>query len=341
MMYTKGNYFIRREKNGITILYKSKHLYRFYQNVSLDEIINMSIKELENYFKNRKSNKNIIFEHPFKVSWLIEEKCNLDCIYCIAHNKMYKDLKLCGLADTAAHIIKLKIMNVCISGGEPFLSSGLSQIIAILSRKCAITIDTNGTICILKDMLEILKKANVLIRISVDSLNKDIVNKVRPAKNKYTGKYLRNIIENIKILTENNIDVMIHTVITNINKDDLVMLGEKLIELGITRWHLFEVIRSSKCEPIYNEIKVASPDLIEIKERLLKKFGDRMDITFDFDKMKSNSKVVLLIDNQGRFFLDTFVDGIKFIGEIPEKPSIEEINEKLDILGHCNEYLLS
>lgn len=340
MIQIKDNYVIREEKNGITILNSSIHVYKFFKNSLFNDFINMSISEVKEFFQNKPGGKDIIFEFPFKVSWLIENKCNLACVYCIAKNKMYNNTDLFSLVDTAKHIVSLKVMNVCISGGEPFLNPCLSEVISILTDKCAITIDTNGTIAITEDMLKIIKKANALVRISIDSLDPNVINKVRPNKYNNMLDYIGIIINNIRMLIDSNVNLMIHTVITKVNKNCLLNLSEKLIELGISRWHLFEVINAGSCKAIYNDIKVKPDELIKIREMMKKEIGERLNITFDINKMKSNSKVVLLINNQGFFFLDTFSDGIKYIGLNPKNPSNKEIMEYIDIQSHCDEYLL-
>ena len=343
MINVNNNLYIRWEQNGITVYEKKTNLYKFYEGLEFEYIKKISndedelIKYLE---KNKKLiSRNLIFTRPLRLNWLVEEKCNLGCIYCFANDKMKNNESKESIIDTVNQILKYEVLNVGISGGEPTLNPYLGLIFDKLKGKCSINIDTNGTLPSLGNMVDKLKSADVLVRITIDSVRYDILDKLRPAKIKKTPHYLETIYSNVKTLVKNDINLMIHTVVTQYNKDYLEEIAEKLIELGVKRWHLYGVNYSDRCKDFYEEIKITKEELLLIKKKLLAKYGDKICITFYFNEGTYSANSVLLIDSEGRFYLDSIFNGIHYIGYNPKKPSIDEIKDSIDVKLHHLGYL--
>lgn len=341
MLNVNNKLYIRDEKNGITVYDKENNLYKFYEGLNIDMIEDLynnlsDIKEFLNTNTNR-INRNLEYSFPLRVNWLIDERCNLDCIYCFAHDKMQNKSSKKDIIKTANHILGLNVMNLGISGGEPTLNPYLPNVIELLKGKCSINIDTNGTNRALGDMAKLLKEADVLVRITIDSTNFEILNKLRPSKNK--EEYLDIIYDNIKKLKSENVNLMVHTVVTKYNSDYLDEIAEKLISLGIRRWHLYGVNYCEKCKNIYKKIKISKSELLNIKEKLNKKYGEDLFITIYFNDGNYSANSVILIDSDGKFYLDSIFDGIKFIGNNPKAPTALEISKELDIKLHLLGYL--
>jgi len=96
--------YIREEKNGITVYEKDSNLYKFYKGLNINKIQN--IKEyikVNDYLEknNSKISTEIDFYSPFRINWLIEERCNLDCIYCFAYDKMENNETRDNILETA------------------------------------------------------------------------------------------------------------------------------------------------------------------------------------------------------------------------------------------------
>lgn len=85
---------------------------------------------------------------PFSVSFEVTNKCNLDCVFCSARLKEYSrdDLTTEQITNIIARLADEGILDVFLTGGEPFLRSDLAEIIdACLRRGMNITLSTNGT----------------------------------------------------------------------------------------------------------------------------------------------------------------------------------------------------
>lgn len=341
MINIDNKLFIREEKNGSTVYEKDTNLYKFYKGLNIEEI-----EKIDNYDKikeylqrnDSKISTQIEYSKPFRINWLIEERCNLDCIYCFADDKMENNETKENILETANHILNLGFMNVGLSGGEPTINPYLKDVIKTFKGKCSLNIDTNGTIPQLGKIAKLLKEANVLVRITIDSVDNYVLNQVRPCKNTNLNQ-LDLIKNNIKNLQKEKVPMMIHTVVTQINKNSIMEIAEELIKLGVTRWHLYGVNYSEKCKDIYEDIKLTNFELEEIYLKVKEKYGNKINMSIYFDEDNYSANSVLLINSEGKFYLDSIRNGIKFIGKNPKKPTLEEINKQLDINLHCKGYL--
>lgn len=337
MIVRKGQLYLRREKNGITVYDSRKDRYTFYKNAIFPQgDVMWSDRETEVHFDGLRSacSRDVEFESPFHVNWLIEETCNLDCIYCFADEKMNHRRAKEQIEETVGQILSLNIISVGLTGGEPTLNPYLKNAIEALSGKCAVNIDTNGTLPGLRSMGALLKEANVLVRITVDAVSPELLEMIRPSK---TGmNQLFAIKQNIAFLLQNNISVLVHTVVTQYNLEHLSEIGETLVRLGVRRWHLYGVNKSAKCSAIYDEIKVSKDSLCSAYDRLLLMFGGKMLITMYFDENDFGANTILFIDSSGRFFVDPIERETRCIGSAPTP---EKIRETLNVSGHCASYL--
>lgn len=341
MLIFENKLYIRKEKNGITVFNKDDYLYNFYENIDYKYIEKIEkYNDIVLFLKNNqeKINKNIKYSAPFRVNWLISETCNLDCIYCFADDKMYNNKNKMSILQTAKHILDLNTITVGITGGEPMLNPYFYDVIEFLQDKCAICVDTNGTIPFQDRMIEKFKLANVFIRITIDSFDNSIINTVRPSKNKEFNQ-IKNIEMNLIKLKEEGISFMIHTVVTQYNKTELESIAQRLIQFGVKRWHLYGVNYCVKCKNYFEKIKVYNSELKFIYQNLIKKYGKDINISVFYDEEHYNERAVLMINQEGMFYVDTIKNGIIFVGDNPKRPSKEEIRTNLNIDLHCSGYL--
>lgn len=337
-----SDYILRCEKNGITVYNRITDQYVFYETLKMSQIDeNISCHEFQLFIDSHQKNisRNIDFSAPFRVNWLIENRCNLDCVYCFASDKITARNRndLCTHMNTINILRNLGVMNVGLTGGEPTLYPELQKIILELSKFSSVIIDTNGaTDCFNKSLLDVLKAANVLVRISVDSFEKSIIDIVRPPLcNLDTPLILHN---NITNLIENRINTLVHTVVTRYNINRLHILAQELVNLGVKRWHIYGVHKSEKCSEIYDEIKVSLYDLTYVVKELKTVFGNHINITMFMDEEKFSANSILFVDYRGRFFIDSVQNGVQYISMGSDNPA-KAIANILNVNSHCNDYL--
>ena len=132
---------------------------------------------------------------------------------------------------------------------------------------------------------------------------------------------------------------MIHTVITQINKNYLKDIAEVLVDLGVNRWHIYGVNYSEKCKKFYDKIKLTNEELNSIYLDIKKQYGDKINMSVYFDEGNYSANSVLLINSEGKFYLDSITNGIHYIGNNSKLPTLDEINKELNTELHCKGYL--
>ncbi len=342
-MYIGGkldsNTYFRQEKNGV-ILYKLiENQYSFFENMFVgnkDELKKISINE-------KKKNINVDLFYPICVCCLTENKCNLDCIYCFGDDKMYDRKKNISVEELYTPLVDIHPIQVSLGGGEPTLNSQIGEIIKFLSaHEIAVVLDTNGTTPSLKSIVPILKSTDSLVRVSLDSLNDEIINEIRPLKKNMRNKkdivcpkLLSNIIKNnIDYLLGNNIPIAIHTVLTQKNKDCILELAEFILERGVKRWHIDGVKYSEKCRGFYENIRI-NKEIILNNMQLLEKYKKYINITFSYEE-DSAPNVRLFFDVNGSFLTDSVYDSLNYLDNTA---GLEEIYGILDKKRHIERYL--
>lgn len=160
MKIYENELYIREEVNGVTVFEEQSNMYCFYEGMVMDDFERVfSLEDCKAFLEKNKGkiSRNIDFSVPFRVNWLIEERCNLDCIYCFADDKMLFEGSNRNIIETVDYILELGVINVGISGGEPTLNPYLTDIINRFEGKCSLSIDTNGTLPLLRENAELLQ----------------------------------------------------------------------------------------------------------------------------------------------------------------------------------------
>lgn len=305
--------------------------YRKYlkNNIHYDKITGEYTFKLPNEVGNIKEMLS-----PISICWMIENACNLNCIYCFAEHK-----NLCGselnYKEIIDNILRFNPITIILTGGEPTLNKNLLSILDYIGDRAITIIDSNGT-CI--DFEQIIPHlSNSVVRFSIDSLNTEVLQKVRPSKIKDNTKYqIPKIRKNIHSLMENNIPVIIQTVMTKYNINELEEIHDFLVENGVKRWYLSAVKYSEKCKEDYSDIGL-TPDEINYISNLVSKYND-IYVTFSLEKdAGANSR--LFVEKSGKFFVDTIRDGIEYVGDNPFLPTPKEVYEKLDCEKHYDLYI--
>lgn len=186
-----------------------------------------------------------------------------------------------------------------------------------------------------------LKETNTFVRMTIDTFDNDLLNTLRPPvrmpENGFdqVSKFKRNI----KLMQDADVPFMIHTVITSKNLPTTEQTAEELVKLGVKRWHMYSVDYSEKCREIYDDIKVTKEQMRINHENLIRKFGDKIEITSTLKDLSFRERAVLLVDSTGRFLVDTVKSGNVYIGADPKHPTYQELMNELDYDVHKSCYL--
>lgn len=313
---------MKEEKN---ILYREN----LKDKISYDKVTG------EYTFDNKSENveiKKII--SPISVCWMIENKCNLDCIYCFAEHKNL-NCDFSNYKNTIKNILKFHPITIILTGGEPTLNNKLIDILKEINMQAVTIIDSNGTYMSFSKLIPYLN--NSVVRFSIDSLDANVIEKVRPSKVlKNTISQIPLIRDNIQNLVSNNIPVIIQTVMTKYNVNEIKNMHDFLVENGVKRWYISAVKYSEKCKDDYEKIGLSENEVLEINSQI-KEYSD-INVTFSLEE-DAGAKSRLFVEKSGKFFVDTIVNGIEYVGENPYCPTKEEIEQKLNCDKHYDLYI--
>jgi len=132
-----------------------------------------------------------------KIFFDITNKCNANCLYCFTNSDVEgynNELSLNEIYHLIDEMVDNNISKISIAGGEPFLKN-IDEIMRYCNGKIKLSVTSNGTI-LNDNILNALKETDTKLTISIDSLNQEIINKVRKGIN------IKNVITNIETLSK-------------------------------------------------------------------------------------------------------------------------------------------
>lgn len=271
---------------------------------------------------------------PVSICWMIENACNLNCIYCFAEYKNL-DNSVNDYEATVNHILSLNPITVILTGGEPTLNKNIKDILKYIGNNAITIVDSNGTYMSFEKLIPYLK--NSVVRFSIDSLDTKSIEQVRPSKKlSDTASQIAKIKKNIQVLTSNNIPVIIQTVMTKYNINELESIHDFLIRNGVKRWYISAVKYSEKCKDNYGSMGLSTSEAL-IVNQLVEGYHD-INVTFSIEE-DAGARARLFVEKSGKFFVDTIVNGIEYVGKNPYYPTPEEIHDKLDCEKHYDLYI--
>lgn len=180
--------------------------------------------EFTSHLKNKIGRKKHLIT-PFELSWQVTNKCNLNCEYCYDHasRALKNDLSTEQCHKIIENISKLKIYDVALEGGEPFMRKDILDLIKHLKEKgIFLDIITNGYLItdkIIYTLRSLLDKRTDYIQISIDDINKQGI-----------PDELRRIIQ---LLNINDVNTRFNIVLTEDNTQNLGLLYSQLKQLNV------------------------------------------------------------------------------------------------------------
>lgn len=186
---------------------------------------------------------------PLVVGFQLTNECNLQCRYCFAEPPLSGQALVSNprASDIASRICALKPLVVWLSGGEPTLVPELPDVIRLFeSFGIPTTLDTNATL-LSDELLAVLGSARQCqVRVSLDSHEVSVHNRLR-GMGAVTIKALSRMVDV-------NLDVAVHTVVTRENAPDLILMRSMLIDLGVKKWILFDLVAAGWATQVHSDL---------------------------------------------------------------------------------------
>ena len=204
----------------------------------------------------------MILKTPVQVFWWITNRCNLQCLFCLAESNPHPDPAELGDEDKEfilREIISHRVLKVYFTGGEPLLFPPIYDYIAELTKNGVfVELTTNGTL-INRAVARRLKGARVnRVQLSLNGSTKEL-------NDSLMGRSFQRIMGGLGNLKEEEIDVHFKVTIVKQNIADIPRIVEILIGLGINKIELSEVVPLGRAFYGWKELKPKLEDLLELK----------------------------------------------------------------------------
>lgn len=194
--------------------------------MSCINIPKLAYSAFSDYIHKKYASENVILN----VAWEITYHCNLRCSHCyIGEDFSGEELD----KEAVYHILDKLIDTGCLwllfTGGEPFLRQDFLEIYTYAKKKgFIITIFTNGTL-IDRQIAHYLKQNNPFsIEVSLYGVTPETYERITGV----AGSYER-CLRAIHLLLEKNLPLKLKTVISKINRDEVIKIKEFVESLGM------------------------------------------------------------------------------------------------------------
>lgn len=301
--------------------------------------------------------------YPLLINWFLTGRCPLGCLYCYAEDLMRQeslepneeDIKTRVLA-----ILKLNPLVVVLTGGDPLFSPHIRLAIELLSNRVGIVVDTSAY-TFTQSHLELFKKNNVNVRISLDSERPKLNQFQRPIYYGYPqlrkkGRLTAEVaVEALSKCLDAGLTVTVQTVATKKTANDLIALGDKLYRLGVRSWRVFKVSPSKASYEGYKSLVGSFTDsgkeikgkqsrgpyefvFSEIKKSIQNAWNNKMAVQVTHNSCPNN---VILLGPDGKFYTESNINLRKVLlsEASPQNPPLENIRQKVNMMAHAERYL--
>jgi MoaA/NifB/PqqE/SkfB family radical SAM enzyme len=169
-----------------------------------------------------------------RVCFNFQDKCNMNCPYCyIPFTRERVELDRC--IAVVKRCAELGVKVITFGGGDPFLLSGFSELLKQTANLgIEIHIDTNGTRLSNKDY-NLVEETTSLIALPLDGPNGEIHAAMRES-----GDHFQVVLRHLEILRNRTIKVKINTVVSSLNYQSIIEIGEILKSYRINIWSLYQ-----------------------------------------------------------------------------------------------------
>lgn len=206
----------------------------------------------------------VLLRTPMYVNWNYTYKCNFHCIHCYSRDREdLKDLTTEEKMTVAQNLVRNKVFNVNLGGGEPILCEDCVDIIRYMATNhINVNLSTNGWKTS-ADKIEELKKAGLNgVFISLDHI---IPQKHDAIRNREGSFY--EACESIKKYVDAHIKVNLSTVITSENFDVLEELINFGSELGVTGIDL-KRLKTAGNAKAHHELEISEAQRDEMVQKI-------------------------------------------------------------------------
>lgn len=227
------------------------------------------------------------YNAPLTAVFMVNNICVTDCIYCYA-NKQHKakSLEFSRVEEIMKEAHELGLKQISLDGGEVFLYKNWKELFALLHKYELADNFVSTKMPLSETDIEELKKYNITLQVSLDSLDPIVLQKTLNVNIDYVEKIKRSI----NLLNKNGIRFQIATVLTrfNANIDYLEELYEFLVQFeSLHAWSVRIAFKSLYSKKDFDLIKLNKKD-IPVLESWFKKLQQKSQLNIKYDFQTDN-----------------------------------------------------
>lgn len=220
---------------------------------------------------------------PHNIFWEITAACNLQCRHCVvgAGKKVSGELTTERCLRLAEELADFGVESISFSGGEPLLHPDFFQIAQrVYELGLSIQVATNGTL-VTPEIARRLNELAAAVQVSLDGSKPEIHDYMRPGHHAFDRA-----IRGIEALVAAGHEVMIGTVLSTINKDDILNIIALAESLGVKHFRLIPFVPKGRGES-FAELEVSPAQVKAVTQQLIDlRASVRIDIThLEFEEM--------------------------------------------------------
>ncbi|WP_286907898.1 radical SAM/SPASM domain-containing protein [Clostridium sp. UBA1652] len=207
---------------------------------------------------------------PLFVLWELTAKCPQNCIYCYNESPRRVD-ELCSkrIFEIADEILKMKVFNICITGGEPTMNKYYFELVRYLAMGGIQVGTVLSGANINEERAKMLATYLSVVQVSLDGSCAEIHDKLRNRKGSFDDA-----VNTIKLFVGLRMDVSISFAITKYNADDLENVYYLCKQLGVSSIRLQKLAVSGKVKGQEESVCATEEQYQHIFEVIEKYKGD-------------------------------------------------------------------
>jgi MoaA/NifB/PqqE/SkfB family radical SAM enzyme len=291
-------------------------------------------------------------DYPLVVNTFATAICPLRCRYCHADDLMqpFRVTETDGDVDlVAATAGAVPAMVAVITGGDPIMRPDRTErLIKALSPEKAIVIDTSGA-GDAKALILLLKSIEGHLRVSLDSADAKIHDRLRPINPRYLSRGDSSYAaawETIERAVRADVATTVQTVVSsaNDNPEALIRLARHLVANGVQQWVLHVAVPAGRAAEARNQRLLPGGDVRRLLAKVMRTIEDDAELATLRVRVTAthrNPNAVLLVGSRGDLYIETGPTG-----KVKLAPSTTDRNElvrlfrgNVDARAHANRYL--
>jgi radical SAM protein with 4Fe4S-binding SPASM domain len=268
---TKKQFYVAESCDGMTNFDSCAFLPE--HNALLDALIKEGIAEecrgigsIESFQRYRKANNPRLIG----IQWCLTGFCNLNCRHCYMESPsgQYSELPFEVMVQLVDQFVQANVIQVSLTGGEPFLRNDIMDIIGLLSKKklWLNQIYSNGLL-VTEEHLKGLKRIGFSPKFYISFDGVGAHDQMRG-----TNGIETDVIESIRRISMAGFSVGVSTCVDQMNIDRLDDTYDLIKELGVKTWRVSRPHRAGNWRK--NTTAISLVEMAEACARLLKRWQE-------------------------------------------------------------------